>query len=129
MEVELIRVAVLGIVAAIFVMILSDKRPEMGLLLGIAFGVMALIIVLGKAQAIIGLIEDVINKAGIDAKLLVPILKVTGMAYITQFSADICKDAGQTSIAGKVEAVGKIMMLVVAVPIATSLIHIITTIL
>lgn len=128
MEAELIRVAILGIVTAVIVIILSDKRPEMGMLLGLAFGVMALVIAFGKAGAIIGVIEDVINNAGIDAKLLVPVLKVTGMAYITQFSSDICKDTGQNSIANKVETVGKIMMLVVAVPIATSLIHIISTI-
>lgn len=128
MEAELIRIAILGIIAAIFVMILSEKRPEMGLLLALAFGVTALVIAFGKAGAIVGVIEDTINKAGIDAKLLVPVLKVTGMAYITQFSSDVCKDAGQNSIAGKIETVGKIMMLVVAVPIATSLIHIISTI-
>ncbi len=129
MEAELIRVAVLGVVTAVFVMIISEKQPEIGLALALAFGVIALVIAFGKAGAIIGAIEDVINKAGIEGKLLVPILKVTGMAYITQFSADICKDAGQNSIAGKVETVGKIMILVVAVPIATSLIQIISTIL
>lgn len=129
MEAELIKVAVLGIVTAVFVMIVSEKQPEIGLVIALAFGVMALVIAFGKAGAVIGAIEDAIDKAGIDARLLVPVLKVTGMAYITQFSADICKDAGQNSIAGKVETVVKIMMLVVAVPIATSLIQIISTIL
>lgn len=128
MGAELIRVAVLGIVVAVCVMIISEKQPEIGIVLVLAFSVIALVIAIGKAGAIVTVIEDVISKAGIEAKLLVPILKVTGMAYITQFSADICKDTGQNSIATKVETVGKIMILVVAVPIATSLIQIISTI-
>ncbi len=128
MEAELIRIAILGIIAAIFVVVISEKKPEMGMLLGLVFGVIALMIAFGKAGAIIKALEDTIESAGIDAKLLVPVLKITGMAYITQFSVDVCKDVGQNSIAGKVETVGKIMMLLVAVPIVTSLIHIISSI-
>lgn len=129
METELMRVAAIGIVAALFAVVVSDKKPELGLLLGLAFGAMALVIAFSKAGAIVGVLEESINQAGIDAKLLVPVLKVTGMAYITQFSVDACRDVGQNAIAAKIETVGKIMMLVVAVPIATSLIRIISTIL
>ena len=127
MEAELVRVSAIGIVAAVLAAVVSDERPEFGMLLGIAFGTMALEIGLSKAGAIIGVIEETIAQAGIDAKLLVPVLKVTGMAYITQFSVDVCRDAGQNAIAAKIETVGKIMMLVV--PIATSLIKIIAGIL
>jgi len=90
---------------------------------------MALMIAFGKAGIIVQALEDTISSSGIDAKLLVPVLKITGMAYITQFSVDVCKDVGQNAIAGKIETVGKIMMLVVAVPVVTSLIHIISSIL
>lgn len=128
MEAELIRIAAIGIVAAILAVVISEKKPELSMLVAIAFGVMALVIAFGKAGAIIGVLQDTINQAGMDSKLLVPVLKVTGMAYITQFSVDACKDAGQNAIASKIETVGKIMMLVVAVPIATSLIRIISTI-
>ena len=128
MEAELIRIAAIGIIAAILGIVLSEKKPEMVILIGLAFGAAALIIAFSKAGAIIALIEDTIAKAGIDAKLLVPVLKVTGMAYITQFSVDACRDAGQNAIASKIETVGKIMMLAVAVPIVTSLIRMITAI-
>lgn len=128
METELIRISILGIIAAIFVVVISEKKPELGMLLGLAFGVITLMIAFGKAGTIVKALEDTIKSAGIDAKLLVPVLKITGMAYITQFSVDVCKDVGQNSIAGKVETVGKILMLVVAVPIVTSLIRIISSI-
>jgi stage III sporulation protein AD len=129
MEAELIRIAGIGIVTALLAIVLSDKKPELGMLLGLSFGVMALVIALGKAGAILEVIKESIEQAGIDGKLLVPVLKVTGMAYITQFSVDACKDAGQNAIAAKIETVGKIMMMVTAVPIATSLIRIISGIL
>ncbi|MCX7772079.1 MAG: stage III sporulation protein AD [Clostridia bacterium] len=129
MEAELIRVAAIGIVAAILSVVISDKRPEISMMIGVAFGVIALVVAFGKAGAIIQVIENTIGQAGIDGKLLVPVLKVTGMAYITQFAVDACRDVGQNGIANKIETVGKIMMLVVAVPIATSLIRIVSSIL
>lgn len=129
MEAELIRIAAIGMVGAVLAIVISEKRPDIGMLIGIAFGVMALILVAGKAGAVLTMIDDAVRKAGIDHQLMVPVFKVTGMAYITQFSVDACRDAGQSAIASKVEIAGKIMMLVVAVPIASSLITMIATIL
>lgn len=129
MEEELIRIAVMGVIAALLAIVITERKPEMGLMIGLVFGVIVLLMVASKAGAVINLIRSTADKAGMDAKLLVPVFKVVGMAYITQFSADACKDAGQNSIASKVEIAGKIMMLVVAVPIATSLIEIVSSIL
>ena len=69
-----------------FVVIVSEKQPEIGLVIALAFGVMALVIAFGKAGAVIGAIEDAIDKAGIDARLLVPVLKVTGSIHNPVFS-------------------------------------------
>ncbi|HOK42472.1 MAG TPA: SpoIIIAC/SpoIIIAD family protein [Thermoclostridium caenicola] len=129
METELIRIAGIGIVGALLAVVVSEKKPEMGMLIGLAFGVLALVLVAGKAGAVIQLINESVRKSGIDADLIVPILKVTGMAYITQFAVDACRDAGQNGIASKIEIAGKIMMLAVAVPLATALIKMVTTIL
>ena len=129
METELIRIAGIGIVGALLAVVVSEKKPEMGMLIGLAFGVLALVLVAGKAGAVIQLINESVRKSGIDADLIVPILKVTGMAYITQFAVDACRDAGQNGIASKIEIAGKIMMLAVAVPLATALIKMGTTIL
>jgi len=125
----LIRIAGIGIVGALLAVVVSEKKPEMGMLIGLAFGVLALVLVAGKAGAVIQLINESVRKSGIDADLIVPILKVTGMAYITQFAVDACRDAGQNGIASKIEIAGKIMMLAVAVPLATALIKMVTTIL
>lgn len=129
METELIRIAGIGIVGALLAVVVSEKKPEMVMLIGLAFGVLALVLVAGKAGAVIQLINESVRKSGIDADLIVPILKVTGMAYITQFAVDACRDAGQNGIASKIEIAGKIMMLAVAVPLATALIKMVTTIL
>lgn len=124
----MVRIAGIGIVGAVLAVVVSEKKPEMGMMIGLAFGALALAIVAGKAGAVIQLINDSVDRSGIDANLIVPVLKVTGVAYITQFAVDACRDAGQNSIASKIEIAGKIMMLAVAAPIATALIRMVTTI-
>ena len=47
------------------------------------------------------------------------LLKIIGIAYIAEFGAQITKDAGQGAIASKIELAGKILILVMAIPILT----------
>jgi stage III sporulation protein AD len=53
------------------------------------------------------------------------VLKITGIAYIAEFGAEVCKDAGEGSIASKIELAGKVTIIVLAVPIITSLLDLI----
>ena len=51
------------------------------------------------------------------------LLKIIGIAYIAEFGAQITKDAGQGAIASKIELAGKILILVMAIPILTVVIE------
>ena len=53
--------------------------------------------------------------------MTVIILKVIGVAYICEFVSSVCKDAGESAVASKVEAGGKIIIVYLALPILTSL--------
>ena len=50
------------------------------------------------------------------------LIKAIGVCYLTQFSADSCRDAGESSLAGKVELAGKIAILISALPLLDSVI-------
>ena len=49
------------------------------------------------------------------------ILKVVGVAYISEFSANLCKDAGYSGIASQIEMFGKLSILVMSMPVLTTL--------
>ena len=61
METELVRIAGIGIVGAVLAVLISEKKPEMGMLIGLAFGALALVLVAGKASAVIKLINDSVD--------------------------------------------------------------------
>jgi len=56
------------------------------------------------------------------------ILKIIGIAYIAEFGAEVCKDAGEGAIASKIELAGKVIIIVLAAPIITSLLDLIVEI-
>ena len=44
-----------------------------------------------------------------------------GITYVAEFSSGICKDAGYQTIAVQIEIFGKLMILVLSMPILTAL--------
>lgn len=69
------------------------------------------------------MIEKIAINAKVNIVYVETILKIIGIAYIVEFSAQITKDAGQGAIASKIELAGKIMILAMAIPILTVMIE------
>jgi stage III sporulation protein AD len=91
----------------------------------IVAGVIIFLLVANKLAAVIELLQSYVRKGNIDSIYLNTLLKVIGIAYISEFGAEICKDAGENSIASKVELAGKVVIIIQAVPIITSLLDLI----
>ena len=77
-------------------------------------------------SAIFELLDILVSKSGINKEFLTIILKITVIAYIVEFGKNICIDAGQSSIATKLEMAGKVIIVVLSLPIISSLVNILT---
>ncbi|MEH7452246.1 stage III sporulation protein AD, partial [Gottfriedia acidiceleris] len=78
---------------------------------------------LDKVQFLLDQIQKLANQASIKNVYVETLLKIIGIAYIAEFGVQITKDAGQGAIASKIELGGKVLILVLAVPILTALIE------
>jgi stage III sporulation protein AD len=114
---EILNIVGIALVVTVFAVLLREVRPEMALLLALGFGVLIFILVLSKMGAIINLFRDLTHKAQVDELYLLTLLKILGIAYIAEFGAQICRDAGEGTIASKIELAGKILILLLALPI------------
>lgn len=72
---------------------------------------------------IIRMLERIAVTANVNMIYVETILKIIGIAYIAEFGSQITKDAGQGAIASKIEMAGKILILVMAIPILTVIIE------
>lgn len=113
-----------SIVAVILITILkSAKKEDFALITTIVASLVMFAFILLKLENIVTMLEDVINKSGINKDYLTLLLKVTGIAYVVELATNICKDAGSSSLASKIEMLGKISIVVLTVPIITAVVN------
>lgn len=113
----------LGIVAAVMAVTIRHNKPEMAVLLSIATGLILFLMVLGKIGAVIDVLKELAARANLNMVYLGTILKIVAIAYIAEFGAQICRDAGEGAVAAKIEFAAKILVLVLAVPIVIAVLQ------
>src|SRR5690625_6201839 len=117
---DIIQIVVLGIVASILYIILKDVNASFAFILIVITGIIIFLAVIKQIGAIFQLIETLGEKANIDGIYMETILKIIGIAYIAEIGASLTKDAGLGSVATKIELAGKIFILLLAIPIITT---------
>lgn len=120
---EIIQIVGLGIITTILALIIKEQKPVFAFLLATFAGVMIFLFLIGKISAVIRVLEDLAVQSNVNMIFLKTILKIIGIAYIAEFGAQIVRDAGQESIASKIELSGKILILFMAIPIITVIIE------
>jgi stage III sporulation protein AD len=125
---EILQIAGLGAAATITILVIKAEKPEVAIQISIVTGIVIIILLISKLSAVLELINSYARKINIDMAYFSTLLKIVGVAYIAEFGAEICRDAGETSIASKIELAGKVIIAVLAVPIITSLLELIINI-
>jgi stage III sporulation protein AD len=127
-KVEIFQIVGLGVVAAVIAIVLKAHRPEIAIQISLLTGIIILTVLLGKIAAVVDLLNSYAQKVNIDLIYFSTLLKIIGIAYIAEFGAEVCRDAGEGAIASKVELAGKVIIILLAVPIITSLLDLIISV-
>ena len=114
---EIIQIALFIMVSLILYIAIKDKKQEIAIFIPIAAGAIVLIFLLPKISGILAFVNSLAIKANIDSFYIGIVLKIIGIAFIATFCSELCKDAGASSLASKVEFSGKILILILAIPI------------
>lgn len=122
---DILQIVCIGIVAVALSSVIKVQKPELALQVSIITGILIFMLVAVKLSAVIDFIKTFSHKADIDSTYITILLKIVGIAYIAEFGAEVCKDAGESSIASKIELAGKVTIVILAVPIITSLLDLV----
>lgn len=120
---EIAQIVGLALVTTVLLLILRQEKPVMAVLLSIVFSVVIFIFMIGKITAILDIMKELVNRAGINYFFLATVLKILGVAYLGEFASAICSDAGEQAVARKVEFASKIIIAVLALPIIIAIIE------
>ncbi len=126
---SIFKIIGIAVAAAMAALALRAYRPEMSVQITIAAGVMILILALDDISALLGSIAALSNGLGIDEARIKTIFKVIGIAYLAQFAAGVCRDAGESALAYKVELAGRVMILMLALPLVSGVLEVVARLL
>lgn len=126
---DIIKIIGIGLIALIIIVIVKQYRPEFVIYVSLMAGVFILMLVMDKMGAIIDLLTNLSNKTSINNEFLVLLIKITGIAFLTEFATSICKDSGETAVANKIDIGGKVLIISMSIPIIASLLETILRIL
>ena len=128
-KMNLFSVIGIAVVAAVLSVILKQWRPEVSLLIGVCAGVLLLSTVLSEVRPLIAWFKEVGATYGNLNLYFAPLLKVLGVAYLAQFASQVCRDAGESALAMKVEIAGRVTILGLSVPVLKTVLEMIEDVL
>ncbi len=126
---DIIKIIGIAFIAVIIIVLLKQYRPEFAIYISLLTGVLIFLLIIDDLSGIINLLNSLANKVSINASFLALLIKITGIAFLSEFAVSICKDAGEGAIASKIEIGTKIIIISMSIPIISSLLEIILEVL
>ena len=122
---EILKVLILGIILSVITVLLKQIKPEYSLICIIVGSIILIAYILSGISTIFDYFSVIVEKTGIDNVMFTTLLKIIGVGYLIEFTAGICVDSGNNSIAYKVVLAGKILIFILSMPIITNLFNLI----
>ncbi len=124
---EMIKIGLVGVTGILIAVPLRNYKAEYGVYIGIAVCLVILGCAMQYFEGILTAMEQLRGYLKDNYSYLTLLLKAVGATYACEFCAGICKDAGYSGIAGQVEMIGKLYILLSGMPVLMALIESIQT--
>lgn len=126
---DFLKIVAIAIISAMLISLLKQSKPEIAVLLGVAVGIIVVILVVDELYEIILSFYNIAEISGIAGDVFALVLKIVGIGYLAEFSASVCADSGCNSIGDKILFSAKIVIMILALPIIKDLFLLIVEIL
>ena len=121
-------VAVMGILlcGGMLAVVLRGSRPELAMCLALATGALAVLMLMRHVAPVLSAINGMVQSSTIPSEYIKIVLKASGICLITQLTADTCRDAGETALAGKAAFAGRMALLLISLPLFEDMLRLVT---
>ncbi len=120
---EILRIAGLALLGVFTALILKGGKGEYSLLIGLSMTFLVCGYVVINLLEVVGTIEQVWNRVSGDSSFLHILLRIVGIAYVSELTSGICKECGYAALAGQVTIAGKMGVLLAGFPIFMNLLE------
>ncbi len=125
---EILKIIAFGLIATVLISVVSYQggySKAYGELIRMAAVTIFMIFIISQLGGVYEVVRELAGKLNMDDTYLTIVLKVVGIAYLAEFGSQLCEDAGEKAIGGKIQWAGKVMIFVVATPVILALVSLI----
>ena len=121
--------AVMGfaVICAFLVVFLRQQSAAFSLLVCVAGCIVVLLYTINRMRATADIFRALFSLTQLEDYQV--LLKIIGLTILTQTAQDVCLDAGQKALAGKVNLCGRVAVILAALPAMQAVVNILTGIL
>lgn len=94
---DIIKIIGIGLISLVIIIIVKQYKPEFAVYVSLAASILILMIIFEKLSSIVGLLNNMASKTAINTTFITLLLKITGIAILTEFAVSICKDCRRNS--------------------------------
>ena len=121
---NIVKISAVAIVAVLLSALLKKTNPVTSVCIILSAGLVIILSVINELADIFNTIESLFIMGGIDTESYKLIIKITGVAYFTEITSGLCKDADENSLAIKLEIAGRICIVYLTLPIISDLVDV-----
>ncbi len=111
------KIVLTGIIATIFTLVIKKAEPSISLIVSLATCLLIFLMIVPNLTLVIDMVGN-FNRYIDSTNLYIDIiLKIIGIAYISEFATQLCNDSGEKAIGSKIELGGKVLIMAQSIPI------------
>ena len=120
---DIVKVAVIGIAGVMLSIIMKNSRSEYAQLVALVTAAVVFCYVTARIKIVIESVNGFMGHVGVESRYITILVKMTGIAYVSEFASSMCRDAGYQAVASQIEIFAKLSLLAVSLPVVTALIN------
>lgn len=121
------KIITVALVTAFLNSVLKKSHREYQVAISITASIIIFYFIADSFTAVFDSIKKMMSDTNIELSYVTSILKIIGIAYLSEYTGAILEDAGETAVAKKVEMAGKVLIFLITLPVLEALISLILT--
>ncbi|MCD7921140.1 MAG: stage III sporulation protein AD [Clostridiales bacterium] len=119
----MIRIAMIGLGGVVLALMFRQQKSEYALYISLGAAVLILILSVEKLGSVVETIRNIQAYIQLDSAMIKILLKMIGITYVSEFAAQICRDAGFGALGSQIEMFARLSIMAVSVPVLLALIE------
>lgn len=126
---EIMKIIAIAIGGVLMAAVVKNFKPEFSIYVVLATVIIIFLMALDKLTTVFQFLGTIYDEMTYGKNFFPIIIKVLVVAYLADFTSQLCKDAGEGAIGGKVELAGKIIIFYLSMPILLAILELINSVL